>query len=185
LVLQQQKDPVRNNWYVVTGGPSTGKTTLLKILESKGHMIFPELARAVIDEGMAKGLSIEQIREDEKKFQLEVLKRKQLVEANHKPAILTFFDRGMHDTIAYMRSYGWKIEKEVLEEINKADYRKVFLLDALPKYEKDYARTEGGEFTNKINQLLQEAYEKAGIEVVRVKYDKPEKRAAFILDRID
>jgi predicted ATPase len=109
-----------NNWYVITGGPSTGKTTILNILKSKGHKVFPEIARIVIDEGIAKGLSVEQIRRDEKKFQMKVLKRKQQIEANHQADKLTFFDRGMHDTLAYMRSYGWKIKKELETEVHKS-----------------------------------------------------------------
>jgi predicted ATPase len=174
-----------NNWYVITGGPSTGKTTLLSILKSKGHKVFPEIARVVIDEGIAKGLSVEQIRKDEKKFQMKVLKRKQQIEANHQVDKLTFFDRGMHDTLAYMRSYGWEIRKELETEIHMSVYRKIFLLDPLPIYQKDYARTEGEEFITKINQLLHEAYEKAELDVIHVPFDSPEKRAAFVLDRID
>jgi predicted ATPase len=176
---------MRNNWYVITGGPSSGKTTLLKILESKGHKIFPELARVVIDEGIANGLRIEQIRKDEKKFQMKVLKRKQEIEAKHKPEVLTFFDRGMHDTLAYMRSYGWEVEKGLEEEVHRSIYRKIFLLGPLPMYQKDYARTEGEEIISKINQLLHEVYEKAGMDVIHVPFSTPEKRADFILDRID
>jgi predicted ATPase len=175
---------MRNNWYVVTGGPSTGKTTLLQILESKGHTVFPELARTVIDEAIAKGLSVEQIRKDEKKFQMEVLKRKQEVEAKHKPDVITFFDRGMHDTLAYMRSYGWEIEKKLEKEVYKSKYRKVFLLDMLPKYEKDYARIEDDKFKRKINQLLYSAYEEAGIEVVSVPAMPIMERADFVLKHI-
>jgi predicted ATPase len=176
---------MRNNWYVITGGPSSGKTTLLTALESKGYRIFPEMARVVIDEGISRGLSIEQIRKDEKKFQLDVLKRKQEIEARHKPDVLTFFDRGMHDTLAYMRSYNWKIEKALEKEINKSTYRKVFLLDPLPTYEKDYARTEDKEFKSGINHLLCEAYEKAGLDVIHVPFYSPENRVEFVLKRID
>jgi predicted ATPase len=175
----------RNNWYVVTGGPSTGKTTLLNILEQKGHKIFAEAARDVIDERLAQGLTLKQIRKDEKKFQMEVLKRKQETESKHSSDILTFFDRGMHDTLAYMRFYGWEVEKALEKEIHKSKYRKVFLLDPLPKYEQDYARTEGEEFKNKINELLRQDYEKAGMEVIHVPFDKPEERAQFVLDHID
>jgi predicted ATPase len=175
---------MRNNWYVITGGPSTGKSTLLNVLESKGHKIFPEMARVVIDEGIASSLSVEQIRKDEKKFQADVLKRKQELEEKHDDNLLTFFDRGMQDTLAYMQFYGWEIEKELEKEINKFKYRKVFLLDPLPQFEKDYARTENENFKSKINDLLKNAYENAGMEVIHVPFDEPEKRAAFVLDHL-
>jgi predicted ATPase len=174
-----------NNWYVVTGGPSTGKTTLLDILKSKGHKVFPEMARVVIDEGVARGLSVEQIRKDERKFQADVLKRKQELEEKHDNNLLTFFDRGMHDTLAYMRCFGLEVKKELENEINKYKYRKVFLLDTLPEFEQDYARIEDKNFRNKINKLLNEVYENSGIEVVHVPFDKPKKRADFVLEHVE
>ena len=44
-----------SSWYVITGGPSTGKTTLLEELAKRGYKTIPEVARVVIDEGIAAG----------------------------------------------------------------------------------------------------------------------------------
>jgi predicted ATPase len=40
------------NLYVVTGGPGTGKTTVLRELERKGFPCVPEVARQLIQEQM-------------------------------------------------------------------------------------------------------------------------------------
>lgn len=175
---------VTNNWYVVTGGPSVGKTALLNELEKREYKTFPEIARMVIDEGIIKGLTVEQIRRDEKSFQMEVLKRKKDLENQHDKNLLTFFDRGMQDTIAYMRSYGWKLEKKLGEEINKSKYRKIFLLDPLPEFVKDYARTEDEKFINNINKLLEFAYKNSGHEVVKVPAMPIKERADFVLKHV-
>ena len=127
-----------NNWFVITGGPSSGKTTLIELLGKRGHATIPEVARTVIDEGLAKGRLVEEIRKDEKQFQDEVLRRKIAIEAAHNRNALTFFDRGMHDTIAYLRLYGWELDQHVQQAVEQANYRQVFLLEPLPDFQRDY-----------------------------------------------
>src|SRR5690554_1815606 len=39
-----------NNFYVLTGGPGVGKTTLLEELERRNYEIVPEIARELIKE---------------------------------------------------------------------------------------------------------------------------------------
>ena len=43
------------NFYVITGGPGSGKTTVLAELMRLGHRCIPEDARAVIQEQVASG----------------------------------------------------------------------------------------------------------------------------------
>ena len=175
----------QNNWYVITGGPSSGKTTLLRVLEGLGHKVIHEAARSLIDEALAKGLTIDQLRANEKKFQIDVLRRKVQVEQEQDPTILTFFDRGMHDTLAYLRHYGWEINKLVQTAMQKASYRQVFLLDPLPAYENDYARTEDAAFSAKLTKLLDKAYLEYGMRPVRVPVLEPKDRADFVLHYVN
>lgn len=175
----------QNNWYVITGGPCTGKTTLLAELGKHGYATVPEAARLVIDEGFAAGKTIEQIREDEKLFQYQVLRRKEAIEAKTDKKPLTFFDRGMHDTIAYLQSYSWPIDDEVKEACLIASYEKVFLLDPLPFFEEDGGRTEDASFTQKINQLLEKAYEQNGLTVIHVPVLPIKDRVRFILEHVN
>ncbi len=174
----------KNNWYVITGGPSSGKTTLLAELERLGHMTVPEAARTYIDQEMAKGFSVEQIRKDEKKFQEEVARLKIEIESLHAKDILTFFDRGMHDSLAYMQHYAYEIEDWIETALKAARYRKVFLLDPLPVFEKDYARTEDEGFAEKITGLLHSAYDSAGMAPIKVPVLPVNERAEFILNNI-
>ena len=58
-----------NNWYVLTGAPCSGKTTLIELLQEKGYQTVPELARVYIDEQLANGLTLEELRQDELAFQ--------------------------------------------------------------------------------------------------------------------
>lgn len=175
----------KNNWYVITGGPSTGKTTLLDELKKLGHTVFPEAARTVIDQGLADGLTLEQIRADEKAFQDKVARMKQQVENEHDPSVLTFFDRGMHDTMAYLELYAFKVENWVKQLMHESSYKKVFLLDPVPTFVKDYARTENEEQALKLNDLLDKAYRDAGMNPIHVPLLPPKKRAQFVLNHVE
>ena len=152
------------NWYVITGGPSAGKTTLIKALDERGLHIEHESARLVIDAGIASGKTIEEIRADEGAFQDIVFKHKQERENHLNPNDLIFFDRGMQDTYAYNKLCGALITSEMQKTMDASEYKKVFLLEPF-KYEKDYARTESILERDKLFHLLKEAYERTGVSV--------------------
>jgi predicted ATPase len=173
-----------NNWYVITGGPSTGKTTIIEELSRRGHTTFPEAARTVIDEALKNGISVEQLRSDEKKFQDQVTKLKQQIEASHNTDTLTFFDRGMHDTLAYFRHYDFPVDDWTNRLLDKSRYKKVFLLEPISKYKKDYARVENEHFRNNITQLLHDAYTEYGMQPIIVPAIGLENRIKFILDAV-
>lgn len=174
-----------NNWHVITGGPSTGKTTLLAELEKLGHHTLPEAARIVIDNAIAKGLTVEELRKDEKNFQHIILDHKVQTEKQYPADRLTFFDRGMHDTLAYLQLKAFEIEDHVLKAMERARYKKVFLLDPLESYEKDYARTESAEESLKLNQLLRDAFAHYGMKPIAVPVLPPAERAQFVLQHVN
>lgn len=70
------------NWWIVTGGPSCGKSALLKNLAQRGYRTMSEAARDHIDAELAAGRKIDEIRggprEDD--FQMTVFDIKQLRE---------------------------------------------------------------------------------------------------------
>ncbi len=169
---------------MLTGGPSTGKTTLLNALAGLGYATVPEAAREVIDEALANGISAATLRADEKQFQEEVMRRKIDVERILDKNVITFFDRGMQDTIAYLEANDLAVEPWVSEQMNYSTYRKVFLLMPVGEFQKDYARTEDAAFTERIHGLLEDAYSKQGIEVVVVPPLEIEERVDFILQHV-
>ena len=65
-------------WYVLTGGPCSGKTTLIDELKQRGYSVFPEPARIVIASELAQGKTIQDILAYYRKFNLssdEVLQK--------------------------------------------------------------------------------------------------------------
>ncbi|MCB0284931.1 MAG: ATP-binding protein, partial [Calditrichaeota bacterium] len=69
--MNQKK--VKTNWHVITGGPSTGKTTVINLLSERGFKTTIEHARHYIDTMREEGRTVEEIRANKRKFQLGVL----------------------------------------------------------------------------------------------------------------
>jgi len=174
----------KNNRYVITGGPASGKTTLIDKLAKLGYLTVPEAARTVIDEAAGLGISPTKLRADEKRFQEDVVRLKHKIELDIKSDQNVFFDRGMHDTIAYMRLYGFKIEDWVEQIVQTFSYKKVFLLEPLPNYEKDYARTEDEATIKKIHELIKDTYTEYGMKPISIKSLPVKERLKLILGEI-
>ncbi len=170
-----------NYWYIITGAPSSGKTTTLLDLEQQGHKVVHEAARYYIDQELAKGKTLGEIRADEEAFQQEVLRLKLEFETQHAPEEQLFFDRGIPDTIAYCRLYNFPIDHYLNWAAAQSRYRKIFILEPLT-FELDYARTENGEQAKKLDQLLESSYRDLGFTVVRVPAISIEDRTTFILE---
>lgn len=170
-------------WYVLTGGPCAGKTTLLAELEKRGYKTVPEAARTYIDQERAKGRTLEKIRSDEGVFQHALIPMKVSAEQNASKDDVTFFDRGMHDSLVYFSYAGVSHHPELDEALTHSHYRKVFILDMLP-YEKDDARTENYDTASQIHLDLKTAYQNAGMEVVEVPVMPVSARADFVLSHL-
>lgn len=173
-----------NNWYVLTGGPGSGKSTLLKELENRGYNTIKETARYHIENQLARGLSLEKIRKEEKAFQEAVFRQKKIVHDSLATDTITFFDRGYHDTVAYLKYYEFRIAKFISVICKNNIYKKVFVLDMLP-YKKDEARIESPEIAEGLHTMLARAYEESGHEIIQVPSMPVKERADFVLDHID
>jgi predicted ATPase len=176
---------MKKSWYVLTGGPATGKTSVLEHLKERGYHVVPEAARTVIDEAWARGQAAEDLRQDEKQFQIDVFRRKQAIEAELDASETIFFDRGLHDTLAYFAYHKFALPPWIKRACQQATYSQVFIFEPLPRHIKDYARVEPESFTVALNKLLRQVYSEAGIDIVSVPFMTIEKRAEFILSHLN
>ena len=173
---------LQTNWIVITGGPSSGKSTVIEYLRSQGYQVVPESARVLIDEETAKGKTLQEIRADEDEFQRRILQIQVEMEKRTSVEQLTFFDRGIPDSIAYCKIYGGNSEL-ALKESQKRRYRGVFFCEQVP-FKKDYARTENQKIAHEISKLLYETYINLGYEVIKVPLMSVEDRASLILKEL-
>ena len=177
------KNKSNTNWHVITGGPSTGKTTVINMLEKRGYKTTIEHARHYIDTMRIEGQTVEDMRNNKRKFQLGVLDMQIEQEATIHPKDLIFLDRAIPDAMAYYQFLMLDYDEKLLNAVKSTSYKKIFILDRLP-FTKDYARTEDEEDQKKIHQLIREVYTTLGFPVVTVPVLPPKERVEFILKNI-
>jgi predicted ATPase len=171
---------MNTRWIVLTGGPSTGKSKTLAHLAFLGCAIRPEAARVHIDDELSRGRSLAQIRADEAQFQRDVLALKIAAEARTPPGERIFWERGMPDSIVYLAHCGAD-EAEAVAASQTVRYEQVFVLDRLPGFEADYARTEDESAARTLHDELERQYRLLGYAPVRVPVLPIAERAQFIL----
>lgn len=172
-----------NNWYVITGGPGSGKTTTVNILRARGYITTMEHARHFIDTQRLKGRTLEEVRENQREFQLGVLDMQIEQEKQISPNVQVFLDRAIPDALAYYRFLNLSLDEKLIEALKMVSYKKVFIMDYLP-LKNDYARREDAEGQKKIHQLITEVYEALPFPVIHVPVLPEEERVDFILKNL-
>jgi predicted ATPase len=121
---------------VLTGGPSTGKTTVIEELLNRNFMCMTEISREVTLNARKEG--VEQLFLTKPLLFSELLlegRINQYIEAEKKNCDLVFFDRGIPDVHAYMNyiSIDYPETYIVISRLYKYDY--IFLM---PPWEEIY-----------------------------------------------
>lgn len=173
----------KNNWYVITGGPSSGKTTTVNLLKARGYKTTVENARHYIDTQRSNGKTVEEIKQNQAAFQLKVLNLQIQEEKKIAPADIIFLDRAIPDALAYYRFLNLEPAAKLLEIMKTVSYKKIFILEYLPLVQ-DYARTEDVAAQKKIHKLITEVYESLPFPVIHVPVLSPEARVDLILKNL-
>ncbi len=169
-------------WYVLTGGPCAGKTTLIFELEKRGYPVVQEPARLIIDRRLAAGETIQEIVTDSDWLPSVVrLARAQTQEIPRDERY--FFDRAIPDSLAYYKASGKEIDAEFRAALDEVHYRKVFLLDLID-FVKDEARSETPEQARQLHELIREGYMSEGYDVIEVPVLPVPERADYVLARL-
>jgi len=170
------------NWYVITGAPCSGKTSVIYMIEQLGYRVVHETARAYINEGLEKGKTLDEIKEDVFIFESSIFYRKIKIEAALPEKAIIFLDRAIPDSIAYFRFAGLD-PKEPEEMSNGTRYRKIFLFDRL-RIKQDEVRNENEEDSILIDRIIEETYIDLGYEITRVPVLPLKRRVDFILENM-
>ena len=170
-------------WYAVSGAPSSGKTTTVRLLAARGYRTTEEQARAIIIEEMAKGRTLEEVRGAGEWFQEVILERQLRLESELDKHETVFLDRGTPDGLAYERFLKLIPNPQLADAARQSRYRRVFVLDPLD-FIADHGRIEDGETQAQLHHAILSTYEELGFDVVEVPVLPPEERVDFILTRL-
>lgn len=171
---------ILTNWNVITGGPCTGKTTVINILSERGYKTTIEHARHYIDTQKITGRTIEEIRENKREFQLGILNMQIEEEATLDVSEQVFLDRALPDAMAYYQFLGLEYDDRLIEQCNKYCYKRVFILARLP-LTNDYARLEDEAEQIRIHNLIIKVYESFPCPIIHVPVLPTEERVDYIL----
>ena len=121
---------------IITGGPSSGKTSIINQLEKEGYFCFPEFIRSITQEAKNKDDAIQIISNpiisvsDPYDFNTQLLagRIKQYTDRIEVNNNIVFYDRGIPDVLAYMDFFNQPYDTPFIEACEKYVYTQVFLL---------------------------------------------------------
>jgi len=181
----------RNNpkLFVISGGPGSGKTTVLMELAKLGFKPASEVARQIIQEQMQiNGTALPW--HDRTAYTRLMLKRSIESYLQHSRIETAMFsDRGIPDTLGYAKLIGL-CDHELVEEITDAclEYRYAPIVFLAPPwkeiYETDSERKQDFDEAERTFTQVSEVYRRCGYESILLPKLTPSARAQFILDRL-
>jgi predicted ATPase len=162
---------------IISGGPHTGKSTLLKALKDK----FPEayfvsepaeslLTRELIKQARNQDYTPVAPWINYAKFGPAVTQESIALESKiPSNSKIVFQDRSLIDTIGYCRlNHFDKFIIEVQKLITKANYNLAFFCDPVGEYESNDIRRESFDEAKKTHEVLLKAYMESGISLIRL-----------------
>lgn len=164
---------------VISGGPSSGKTTLINELKKLGHICFDEVSREIIES--------QKINSSVKEFDFEqTVFNRRLEQYQKAKSAIQFYDRSFIDGLAYMKMN----QIEIPDYFHKSCtdlrfYSTVFICPFWPQiFENDSQRLENMEQAQQIYKQLTNVYSEFGYKIAILPLGNLDDRINFILDRI-
>tara|TARA_B100000941_G_C28420176_1_gene508374 strand:- start:90 stop:617 length:528 start_codon:yes stop_codon:yes gene_type:complete len=171
---------------VITGGPGTGKTSIINKLENIGHTVFHESSREIIQK--YKKLGHDQLfLADPIKFSEIILEKRiqQFEDADKLNFKNVFFDRGIPDIFAYLSYKNVSFGKNFDDPSNNLRYDYVFIAEPWKEiFKNDEERYESYEELKIINKHIKTTYSVNGYDYFILPEDSIEQRVNFIIKTI-
>ena len=171
-------------YYIITGPPSSGKTTIINELIKRGFTCHQEVARQIIKENQKAGINYFPWN-NMHLFSDQVFKRK-IKHLNTLNGNLCFFDRSIIDLIAYLEINNvYDNDKYRTAILNSGYQNNVFYLPFWNKiYLQDFERKESKIEAIQIGKKLKKVYSEFGYNLTEVPFGKVEERVEYILGLI-
>lgn len=171
---------------IITGGPGTGKSSVLDEFIRRGHRCFPEISRQVTAEAQEQGIA-QLFLTEPLLFSTRLLegRKKQFTDACELPDERVFIDRGVPDVLAYMDYAGSEYPGFFRDVCDYCRYDQVFLLPPWEAiYVSDSERYENFEQAQAIHRFIKETYKSFGYALTEVPTGTVSCRADFILEQL-
>ncbi len=171
---------------VITGGPSTGKSSIINNLKAEGFTCFEEISRQVILDARKDGIN-HLFLEKPLLFSELLLKGRELQfkDAANSKADFVFLDRGIPDTVAYMDFVNQEYPETFNTSCKENTYNYVFVLAPWQDiYVQDNERYETFEQAKEIHEALLKTYKNYNYKLLDVPFGSIKERTNYILNEI-
>ncbi|MGI9532569.1 AAA family ATPase [Lutimonas sp.] len=174
---------MKQNKIVITGGPGTGKSTLIEALQKMAFTCMPEISRTITKQAQESGID-QLFLKDPLLFSKLLLEGRidQYKEAEKHQVNKVFFDRGIPDIHAYMEYSGTQYPNDYIEKSMEHRYAKIFMMPPWKAiYKTDNERYESFDQSELIYEHLVKAYKDIDYDIVIVPEGSVKSRVAFLL----
>lgn len=175
------------NKVVITGGPSTGKSSIINNLTQKGYTCFEEISRQLIVDAKKEGID-QLFLTNPLLFSERLLEsRKQQYQAacNTKNRVV-FLDRGIPDILAYLDFIETAFPQKLIDACKQNRYDYVFILKPWKTiHTTDNERYETFSQALEIHNHLINTYKKYNYTLIDVPFNTVENRTNFILKTLN
>jgi predicted ATPase len=172
--------------FVITGGPGSGKSTLIDALAGHGICHMPEAGRAIIQDQLAIGG--EALPWSDRRAFAELMLSWEI--RSYRAALRlsgpVIFDRGVPDVAGYLRLSGLPIPSHVDRAARMFRYHhRVFVAPPWPEiFAQDAERKQSFAEARATYEAMIETYSALGYELIPLPLDSVEKRVQFVLATI-
>jgi predicted ATPase len=165
---------IETRWVVITGPPSSGKSTLLALFAEAGERTSRDSTRRLISKVAATGRDVEEFRFADD-FQPRVLEAMSATEARLEPSKRAFLEYALPCNIAFHRTENRSLTPGLAEAAERYRYDAVFILDPVG-WQFDAERVEGEKYQSAVHQHMYDVYRELGYDPKRVPTVSPTKR---------
>ncbi|MCE8438450.1 AAA family ATPase [Rhodovulum sulfidophilum] len=175
-----------DHFFVVTGGPGTGKTSLITELARRGFHTIPESGRAIIREEMQSGGDAlpwaDRAAYAERMLQRD-LRSYEDAQAHSGPVI---FDRGIPDILGYLTLCSLPVPSHVAAAAKAARYNaRVFLAPYWDEiFTQDTERTQTRAEAEATGAVMRDTYTALGYEIIELPRTDIARRADFVCEQL-
>ena len=174
-----------NNRVIFTGGPGSGKTSVIDLLCQMGYQSAPEVGRKVIQAQVkSQGSALPWL--DKKAFRDEMVLEEINNYRNFGDTEITFYDRSIIDSYGYSMLEHIPVSELLFAKCDELDYcRIVFIFPPWEEiYENDTERKQDFNEAVATYHEMVSAYTKFGYDLIEVPKISVKERAQFIVSKL-